>query len=324
MIDVKQQACQMIQAAKNILVTCHVNPDGDSLGSMISFAESAKLAGKNVTLITHKPIENNLAFLTAGQQFEPADKFDDLAQSCDLILVVDTNSRSQLDCFTQTIEAHAGKTCFVDHHATTDNLGKVNWTDTSSCAAGLMVFELLKSLDWQINSTSRDAIATAILTDTGWLRFSNTDSRALRAIAELVDLGCSTSELYDAIFNTLRVEKLKLTQHALANLEMYFTDKLAVMQLSADDFEKTGAILSETDSIVNYAMQIATVEAAIILVQAPDMVRVSLRSRKNVDVAKIANQFGGGGHARAAGCKFKTDLKSAKTDLIKSFEAIMS
>ena len=316
MNESQKLACQMIQASQNILVSCHVNPDGDSLGSMIGFAESARCEGKNVTLITHKPVDNILRFMTADQKFESADRFDELAAKADLILVVDTNSRVQLNCFSACVEKYSSKTCIIDHHITSDKLGAVNWTDTTSSAAGLMVFELIRGLNWSINSKARDALATAILTDTGWLRFSNTDARTLRVVATLVDMGCNISKLYDEIFNTLRCEKIKLTQHALASLEILYDGKLAVMHLTDEDFKQTGALLNETESIVNYALQIATVEVAIILVQAPDVIRVSLRSRNNVDVSKIANQFGGGGHARAAGCKLKCSILDAKAELV--------
>lgn len=312
-------AIDMINRADSIVVISHVNPDGDALGSMVGFAAAALQSGKKISLCAQQNIAGRCDFVTNGMHFEPAENFPALAKQADAIVVVDTNSTNQLGDFAQVVSQHKSKTCIFDHHLTSDNLGAVNFTDHTASAAGLIVLELLQMLGWSINEKSRDSLAVAMLTDTGWLRFSNADSRTLRAIAYLVDQGAKLSEISDAISNNLRIEKLRLTQRALASIELFFEGKLSIMTLTLDDFAQTGATEDETEAIVNQAMQVATVESSVIIVQTPEVNRVSLRSRKFVDVAAIARGLGGGGHARAAGCKVAGSPEQVKQKIVELY-----
>ena len=158
-----------------------------------------------------------------------------------------------------------------------------------------------RSPHFNYHEEAMEALAVAILTGTGWLRFSNTDSRCLRAMAYLIEVGIRPDVLYRRIYQSDRFEKLKLMGRVLENLELHSNDRLAVMSLTLADFEQTGARPDETENLINEAMRIGSIEAAVILVEHNDEIRVSLRSREIVDVSQVAASFGGGGHARAAG-----------------------
>ena len=165
------------------------------------------------------------------------------------------------------------------------------------------------------------ALATAITSDTGWLRFANTDSRCLRVMGRLLDAGVRPDRLYARLFQCDRVERLRLTARMLATLELHCGGQLAVMCIRKADFEASGAMLEETENLINEALRIGTVESVVLLVESGDLIRVSLRSRDAIDVAAVAKGFGGGGHSRAAGLRSVLPIDELKRQLVEAFVA---
>jgi phosphoesterase RecJ-like protein len=181
-----------------------------------------------------------------------------------------------------------------------------------------------------------EALAVAITSDTGWLRFANTDSRCLRTVARLLEDGPSGAgvrmdKLYMRLFQCDRPQRLRLTARMLQSLELHCGDRLATMMIRKADFDATGALPEETENLVNEALRMACVETAILLVEngpAPDgggpIVRVSLRSRDEVDVAAVAARFGGGGHARAAGVRQAVPIEKLRDELVKACAEVLN
>jgi len=204
----------------------------------------------------------------------------------------------------------------IDHHATAGQIGSVQWIDTAAAATGVMVLELMGRLGWPMDEAIREALAVAILTDTGWLRFANTDGRALRAMARLVDAGIRLDELYRRLYQSDRPERLQLMARMLGSLELHCDGALATMLIRRADLRRTGAKGHETENLINEAMRLASVCVAALLVEEEDGVRISLRSRAPVDVAEIAKAFGGGGHTRASGARAREDIEPLKARLV--------
>ncbi len=311
---------ERISRADSILCMTHIHADGDGLGSMVALAAAAGQANKTVKLFLTDKIPWRYKFLFDGEfpKAIQAEDFHALASKADLIMVIDTCSYSQLGDIDDDIKKFREKTVVIDHHSTTDDIGAVRWVDPQAGAAGLMMMELLERLDFPMPPAASLALATAIVSDTGWLRFSNTDGRAARAFAKLLDAGVNPADLYDRIYQTDRIERLRLLERVLGSMELFNDGKLAVMSLYKSDFEDIGARLDETENLINEAMRIASVEVAVMLVENPDQIRVSLRSRKDVDVAGIAASFGGGGHARAAGLRAQEPLDTLKAKVIQA------
>ena len=212
------------------------------------------------------------------------------------------------------------KIVVVDHHATRDDVSDDAWVDVSAAAAGVMAGELIEALGWPVDPPTAEALATAVLTDTGWLRFSNTDGRCLRQVARWVDSGVRPDALYRRIYQNDRPRRLALLARMLDGMELRADDRLAVMTIRRADFEATGAKTYETENLINEALRIATVEMAVLLVEHPEVVRVSLRSREAIDVSEIASRFGGGGHARAAGLRLEEDIDALKARIVETCE----
>ena len=311
-----QAVVDALRSAKSLVAVTHVHPDGDALGAMVALGRAGQAAGKRVTLVVPDTLPPRYAFLFDQQRYVGADGFAALADKADLIVVVDTCAFGQLDELAGEIRRCMEKVVVIDHHLTCDEVSSTQWIDATASAAGLMVAELLEALDWCVDLPTAEALATAVLTDTGWLRFANTDARTLRCVARLVDLGVRLDELYRRIYQSDRPERLRLMARVLDNLELHCDEKLAVMTLGGEDFKQTGARLNETENLINEAMRLGSVIAAVLLIEQTDGVRASLRSRGEIDVADIAKRFDGGGHARAAGCGSTDNLETFKQQLI--------
>jgi phosphoesterase RecJ-like protein len=307
-----------LAAARSLLLVTHARPDGDGLGSMVALALAAEDAGRAVRLLVPDSLPRRYAFLLGGREVAREDAFAPLADAADCVAVLDTCAFSQLDALREAIAPRRGKVVVVDHHATADDVGAVQWLDTSAAATGVMVADLLEALGWPVGLPAAEALTTAVTTDTGWLRFANTDARCLRYMARWLEAGVRPDVLYRQIYQADRPQRLALTARMLQTLELHAGSRLAAMTIRKADFHATGALPEETENLVNEALRIASVETAILLVENDDAVRVSLRSRDAVNVAEIAARFGGGGHARAAGLRAQTDLDALKAQLVEA------
>jgi phosphoesterase RecJ-like protein len=236
----------------------------------------------------------------------------------DLIIIVDTNSLSQLPKFDQYLKQNDKPVLIIDHHATADGLGNVELADSSAAATGLIVYDLLKYAGWQITETIAEALFVAIATDTGWFQFSNTDSRVHRACSELIEAGAKPIEIYHNLYQNFSYARFKLSVAMLNTLQLHLDGRFAIQQISQQDFEETGATLKDTENLINECRRISTVETAAMLVELKDgRIRCSLRSTGGIDVSEIAAKFGGGGHKKAAGTFLSGPLEEAKEVILK-------
>jgi len=312
----RDAAIERLAAAGEMLLLTHARPDGDGLGSVQALSLAAGRAGKAAHALVPDEIPERLSFMFDGERPAGIGRFEELAESSDLIVILDTHAVSQLDDLAEAIGRLSGKVVVIDHHTTGDELSETMWIDSSAAATGVMVGEAIDTLGWPLDQDVAELLMAAVLTDTGWLRFANTDGRCLRAVARWTDAGIRPDVLYRKIYQNDRPQRLSLMVRLLRSMEFYFDSQLAVMALRSRDFDETGGLRSETENMVNEALRIGAVESAILLVEDPEVVRVSLRSRDRVDVAKLAGKFGGGGHRRAAGLRSRTDIDHLKAQLI--------
>lgn len=310
--------------SRELVVLCHARPDGDALGSLAALARSAAGAGKTVHSLVPDAVPERYEFLFPDGLPLGPDAFAALARRAEAVVVLDTSALAQLDGLGDVLREVREKVIVIDHHATADDVGGVYWQDTSAAAAGVMVGELIEALGWPLDDRTAESLVTALVTDTGWLRFANTDARCLRAVARWGDGRVRMDKLYQRLYQCDRLERLRLLTRVLEGLELHSDGRLAVMAVRADDFVRTGARPDETENLVNEALRMGSVETALLLVEQPGVVRVSLRSRDAVDVAAVAGQFGGGGHPRAAGLRAEMDLDELKAELITACTAALA
>lgn len=315
---------ERLREAQSLLLVTHARPDGDGLGSIAALARAATAAGKSAVMLVPDAVPARYEFVFEGQKPAGPGEFEKLADAAACIVVVDTSVTKQLDGIAEGLVARREKVVVIDHHATAGRIGDTQWIDPTAAAAGVMVAEIVDALGWSLDLPAAEALAVAITSDTGWLRFSNADGRALRAMASLLDLGVRGDRLYMKIYQNERPQRLALMTRMLGTLELTCDNRIATMVIRKGDFVATGAAPDETENLVNEAMRMGCVEAAILLVESAGEVRVSLRSREQLDVAAVAAVFGGGGHARAAGLRMAMEIDALRKKITEACCRILS
>ncbi len=322
-----QKAVELINKSGNILITSHTKPDGDACGCVTAMCDVLGALGKNVTPLLLSPPPQWYEFLFAEKAAVLGEdvRLDELTAGrfgqFDLIVIVDTNSYSQLPKFDEYLKQADTPVLVLDHHQTSDSLGDVDLVDSNAAATGLIVFELLKYAGWPVTEKIAESLFVTMATDTGWFQFSNTDSRVYRACAELVDAGIKPTQIYDHLYLNFSYSRFKLMAGMLDKIELHLDGRYAAMQITKQDIERTGAVYGDTENLINECHRIGTVEASALFIELEDdRIRCSLRSKGHLDVSKIAAKFGGGGHTMAAGTFLPGPLENAKQIILAEME----
>jgi phosphoesterase RecJ-like protein len=322
-----QKAVELINKSSNILITSHTKPDGDACGCVTAMCEALGALGKNVTPLLLSAVPQWYEFLFAEKPVVLNEdvQLDELIAGrfgqFDLILIVDTNSHSQLAKFNDYLKQNEKPVLILDHHETSDGLGDVELIDSDAAATGLIVLDLLKYADWPVTEKIAESLFVAVATDTGWFQFSNSNSRVYRACAELIDSGVKPTQIYDHLYLNFSYSRFKLMAGMLDRLELHLDGRYAAMQITLEDFQRTGAAYSDTENLINECHRIDSVEASALFIELKDgRIRCSLRSRGPLDVSKIAAKFGGGGHTMAAGTFLQAPLENAKNLILTEIE----
>jgi phosphoesterase RecJ-like protein len=323
MDDPYQPIIDSLSRARRVLVTTHVRPDGDALGTSAAMVLGMRKMGidSQVLLLSHLPTKYSFIFKDNAIVHHDAEAgwpaTLDLSKF-DTLLVVDTGTWSQLPGLQDRISNWNVPKLVVDHHLTQEDWADAKLVITQAAAAGEIAAELMDRWGVAIDQPMAVALFLAIASDTGWFQFSNTRPYTLRLAARLIEAGLDTDRLYQSLYQNERAERLALQTRALQSLELLLDGRLAVMRVRKADFEQTRANVPDTENLINVPLQVRTVEVSILIVEPKDNgpVRISLRSKGQVDVAKFAEQFGGGGHARAAGLKLSEDFQQAHDRVI--------
>ena len=310
---------EIIAQARRFLLTVHVRPDGDCIGSELAMAAMLRCLGKEVRMVNVDHVPPDLQFLEGTDGIEYLDTFNDEAwlDSHDIIMVLDTISWAQLGPMKPILQTHKGTIIAIDHHAVGDDIGAVVFSDTQAEATGRLVFEVARLLGVELTPDTATALFTAIATDTGWFRFSSVTGQTFAVAAELVRAGASPHVIYNRLYEQTSVGKIRLIGRTLAKVELHLDGKLAFTSIMLDDFTQASAIPSDSEDIINKTLEIGGTQMALIAVeQSGGGFKISFRSRCGVDCSKVAAQFGGGGHRQASGAFQNRPFDELKTVLI--------
>jgi len=211
-----------------------------------------------------------------------------------------------------------GKKVVIDHHLTQEDWADVKLVVKEAAASGEVVAELLDEWEIKVDGGIATALYVALVSDTGWFQFANTRPYTLRLAATLMESGVETDRIYQTMYQNESVKRVALATRAQESLELQAGGRLAVMTLTRADFEQTDAGVADTENLINIPLQIGSVEVSIMIVEGREAgpIRINLRSKGQVDVARFAEGFGGGGHARAAGLKLEMRLEEAKERVV--------
>ncbi len=312
MAEDRSKIIKTIKDSGKFYLISHMQPDGDSIGSLLAMGEGLRNIGKQVRTFTPGSVPGKYSFLKGADQVE-----HDLVD-CDpstTAIVLDSSDPERLgllkDAFMQ-----CQTIINIDHHVTNQLFGTFNLVTSNASATGEIIYQLLKELGVTINTAIAEALYVAISTDTGSFKYENTTPATHRVIAELLAFGLSPGSLSQKIFDERPLPFYILLKEAISGLEMYAHRRIAVMTLSRDIRQRCGASPGDLEGIVNYTRNIEGVELGILFyVESDKEVKVGFRSR-SVDVSALAGRLNGGGHARAAGCRLYEDYQTVKRKVL--------
>lgn len=312
----------IIEEHQSFLVTSHVRPDADALGSELGMAAILRSFGKDVVIVNATAPPANLHFLNTDSRILKLgeDVKRDQLPPVDVQVVVDTSAWQQLGAMADVIKARAQARVVIDHHVSSDNMGAIEFKDVESAATGELIFELAEYLDVTFDAETASALYAAIATDTGWFRFPSTSSTTMRTTAMLMDLGAEPHRLYNQLYEQKSLARVRLAGRVLERIDTAADGRLAWIYADTEDLAATNAVPSDTEGLVNECLTIAGAEAAFIAVTTlTGKIKVSLRCRPPHNVASVAETFQGGGHRLASGATVSGSLKTAVEQMKEAF-----
>lgn len=320
LIDLTAAIARIVRAGR-IAITTHQRADGDALGSVAAMQRVLRAQGKQATAYVHEKVPVRYQFMSSIEPLTvwPTDPEAVLA-GADLLLVLDTCAAVQLGAIAGSIRQAALPKLAIDHHLTRDDIVDEARVDEKAAACAQIVTQLCDQAGWPIDAHTATLLYIGLSTDTGWFRFSNADTAAYATAARLIHAGVHPNELYERLFLCESPARARLIGAVMSTFDLLADDRLAVIKITTDLLKKCGADRSMTEDIINEPMRIASVVACVMIVEPEkdDPVRLSLRSKHDLDVAALASRWSGGGHARAAGAKIKGSYDSVCNEVVRA------
>jgi phosphoesterase RecJ-like protein len=308
------QVKQIIQQHQKFILTTHINPDGDGLGSEIALAEYLKSIGKQATIINKTPMANNYKFLDPFNEilvYEAA-KHQHLLEEADVFLILDISDWGRLREVGSFIKESSRQKVCIDHHHCPYPFTEMDVIDSKVSSTGELVFDLLRELGALLNQRIADAIYTCILTDTGSFRFSNTTPRAHHIVAELIEIGVNSRKIYESVYEQNSAAKMRLLGMILQKLNFDCSGNLAWFNITQKMLEQTGANSWDTEGFADFPRSIEGVEVSLMFTEIePNRTKISFRSKGRIIVNTLSMKLGGGGHEFASGAMLEYPLRQA-------------
>jgi phosphoesterase RecJ-like protein len=299
-----------LRAHKRFVVTAHARPDGDAVGSALALAEILEQLGHQVDIVLSDPVPEIFATLPNVQRIRHSSRVGD-GDSAVIVLECDSIERTGL------LDIEDRFLINIDHHASGRHFGSFNWIDENACAVAAMVYRIAEAAQVEITPSMATCLYTSVLSDTGSFTYPGTSAETFDLAHILTLKGASPSQIARDILFSAPLSKIKLLGTALSNLEC--EGKIAWSWVTQQDLNRTSAVPEDCEGVVNHLISIAGVESAVFLRELPsaNQFRLSIRSKGRVNVARIAESFGGGGHRTASGCTLDGPLSAATGRILK-------
>ncbi len=313
-----KEALRALNSAKKIMVVSHVNPDGDTLGCMLALGLALMQKGKKVLLVCQDGVPTRYQYLPGSELVQ-----SECREKADAAVAVDCGGERQLGTLRSAF-FKARNTIQVDHHDFGDAFGKIQVLDPEASAVGEIIFHLIQDLKAEITPAIATCLLTSIIVDTGAFRFSNTRSKTFEICARLCKTGVDVQHLIEESYWVKSRSMALLTSFAILNSKFSKDGNVAWAVVSQRNLQRLGAGLSDADSVADDLRSIEGVKIAAVFRQTErGNYRVSLRSRKGIHVAMVAQRFGGGGHHNSAGCSIGRNAADRRK-LLKALEELIA
>jgi len=304
------QVVELIENKQKFGITTHIKPDGDGVGSSLGLCWLLQSLGKSAEVIVHGEVPLAYRSLPGAEKIRDVEAIDD---QYDAVFVIECSDLERPgikgldDVFTVNI----------DHHATSAHFGTINWIDSTASAVGEMIYNLCKAIGGRITREIAECVYMALVTDTGSFHFSNTTDRTLKVASELVKAGVKPAEVSEAVYNNYPWSRIELMRQVLGTVRRDESGKVASMRQTLKMREIAGAVDGDNNGFVNIPLAAREILAVVYMREVgKDEYRVSLRSKGDINVAKVAKKFGGGGHRNAAGLRVDGNWDEKENELV--------
>jgi len=315
-LNIPGNVLDFLRKGKQFFIATHISPDGDALGSSIALSLALESLGKEIIIYDKDPVPEFYKFLPGHKRFTQS--ISNLKFEISNLILLDCNELER----TGIEKIEFVSSAVIDHHETEKEFGDIKWIEPHAAATGLMLFYIIKELGVKITKDIAINLYAAIAIDTGTFRYSNTTPEVLRVAAELIEAGADPSYIAESLYETWSESRFRLLLKVLNTLEI--NNSIAITLVTLDMFRETGASVEDTENFVGFPRLLKSVNISVLFREIENnYYKVSLRSKgKEMNVAKIAAAFGGGGHRNAAGCKIRSDFKTAKETLLKKLHTL--
>lgn len=309
-----------IDEGNYFIVTSHVNPDGDNIGSTLGMYYYLKSMQKQVYYVLDDDIPNNLKFLLKDVNILKSDEFKKLNLENFSVISLDCADKDRI-CLDNEILENCSKLICIDHHASNEEFGDLNYIVAEESSTCELVYNLLQRVNeikntQVINEKIAESLYTGVVTDTGRFSYSNTHASTFDMAKKLLELGVKSNEIINELYGNNPYNYYKLLGEALNTLEIT-NEKIATMKLTQDMLSRNNVSFKDADGVTPYCRDIENVEVGILVKEkSQNEIKISFRSKTYVDVSEIAKVFGGGGHIRAAGCTILNKTIKEATDIV--------
>ncbi len=315
-----QKVIEAIKKYDKFLITAHINPEGDSLGSQLGMKALLDSLGKTAIMVDNDAVPGHYKFLPKAEEI--SNKLDGKL-SFEAAIVLDCPTLKRIGKVQGLIKK--GKFIInIDHHISNEKFGDVNWVDPNASSAGEMVYKIYKELGIGLTKETALALYIAILTDTGSFNYDNTSSVTHDIAGELLGYGIDPASVSESVYERRSIADIKLFGLVLSTIKVNREGDVAYLEVTKKILKETGADLIKAEGFVNYARSIDKVKVAIIFKEdADNKISVSFRSKGEADVNRIASFFGGGGHVKASGCVVEGTLAEVEEKVLAKVDEIL-
>lgn len=312
---------QLIEESKGIAVIAHVNPDGDSLGSILGLGLTLKKLSNKVDILLNDEFPGRFKYLPGVHHIK---KHSEATMEYDLVFVLDCGDAYRLGESISLIK-EAKTVVNIDHHVSNDGFGHINKVDVKASSTSELVYRLIKEeLGLDIDAEVATCLYTGIVSDTGSFKYDNTSPFTLRAAADLMELGVNTGEVSLNLYHSNSLSSVRFLATVLNSMEILQEGKVAMITMTLEDIKTYGVQPEEMEGLINYCRDIEGVEVAVSLKEVEKgCTKASFRGKSYFDVNLLASNFGGGGHKKASGATIQASPKEARDLILKHIEKMI-
>ncbi|MFG1501063.1 bifunctional oligoribonuclease/PAP phosphatase NrnA [Halobacteriovorax sp. XZX-3] len=315
---------KLIEKANNIVITTHIFPDADGIGSEIALCMALRKLGKNAICINEEKLFDRYRYLDPDGVITNYNDSKDYFDKIDLFIVTDTNALPRIGKNVQELVLKSSELLFIDHHPCPKEIAAIHCVDSSKAATGELVGELIEALGVKFDKKMALALYTSIIIDTSSFRYPTVTGNTHRIVAKLMDTGISPPQAFNQINGVKQVEYMKLIGKVLSSCQMSPNGKVAWISLTEEEIESFGCETEDTHGFINHLLILEGIEVACMFREVGDKVKISFRSvNQTVDVGVIAQALGGGGHNHSAATIIDGNLAKVIPEVIEKIELMI-